>query len=119
MASSSVVQREKPLNTIPSQPLNNDGVSKEQRQLLSSHNEGQVEEVELEQDLQQEEEVDQHKQATTSEATIVIVKPFDHPSTFGKDVPRHILGEIIESFIVKRAQEHSQIPLCKLMEKVI
>ena len=73
-------------------------------------------ENEVEQEDMEQQEVDQDD---PSDAPTILPKPSDHPSTFGKDLPGRILGEIIDSFVIKRARDPPQIPLCRLMENEV
>ena len=66
-----------------------------------------------------EEEQEEVEQQEPSEAPTFLAKPSDHPSTFGRDVSERILGEIIDSFVLKRARDPPQIPLCRLMENEV
>ena len=52
-------------------------------------------------------------------APTILAKPSNHPSTFRHYVSERILGEIIDSFVIKRAKDPPQIPLCRLMENEV
>ena len=104
MVSSNVVQQEKPETHI-------DRTNEVQREIVSSHNNGKNEE-----NLDEEQGEDQEE---LLKAPTILAKPFNYPSTFGHDVLGRILGEIVDSFIIKRARDPPQIPLCRLMENEV
>ena len=105
MVSSNIVEKEKPKKNVS------------QGRVSPSHHEtpSHQEEEENEEEVEQEEV----NQDDPSETPTNVPKPADHPSIFGKDLPGRILGEIIDSFVIKRARDPPQIPLCRLMENEV